>query len=200
MIISNNLSGAADIELSTTPNKTGDNLSPSSQTGKTAKELFEEFYSGVTLHGFRFLFEGHSFRRILWLFITTSVFAFSILLFYELVKDFHQRKTITLTTKKFLEDDIVFPTVTVCPNNGFSKSKTENNPFNISKNDFHAAIDDFEWNTNSTEETTRPIILEELEKRNVTSFMEYLRLTRIDKKDMLESKVSFFSSEVGSRR
>ena len=161
MIISNNLSGAADIELSTTPNKTGDNLSPSSQTGKTTKELFEEFYSGVTLHGFRFLFEGHSFRRVLWLFITTSVFAFSIFLFYELVKDFHQRKTITLTKKRFQEDDIVFPTVTVCPNNRFSKLKTvTNNFFNFTKKDadFFDAIMDFEWNTNITKGTSRTII------------------------------------------
>jgi len=45
----------------------------------TTSQLFQEFYSGVTLHGFRFLFEGKDLvRKLIWFVITTSVFVFAV--------------------------------------------------------------------------------------------------------------------------
>ena len=60
---------------------------------KAIKELFSDFLSGLTLHGFRFLFEGSRLRRFIWFCITTSVFSFSIILFHGLFTDFLLRKT-----------------------------------------------------------------------------------------------------------
>ena len=191
-MVANKRNDAVDIELSEKkPNltTTDGNLPPSKD--QTAEELFEAFYSGVTLHGFRFLFEGPFSRRVVWLFITTGVFAFSIYLFIGLVLDFHQGKTITLTEKNFLEGEIVFPTVTVCPNNGFSKNKIIiNKPINFSATtDLSYKLHYFEWLGSSYEKE----ILEDLEKRGVEDFMEYARLYRIDMKDMINSEVILIS-------
>ena len=79
--------------------------------------------------------------------------------------------------------------MTVCPKNAFSNIKSDmNNPFNISKKDFHIKIIEFEWNI-ETNNTKRTRILGILEGFGVTDFMDYLRLTRIDKEDMFHSEV-----------
>ena len=72
---------------------------PASQTKaeslQTHRELFEEFYSGVTLHGFRFLFEGKWIRRLIWFTICSCVFAFSFYLAYDLMSDYWNLTTST---------------------------------------------------------------------------------------------------------
>ena len=152
---------------------------------KTPRELFEEFYSGVTLHGFRFLFEGNPVRRIVWLFITTGVFAFSIYLFYGLFKDFLQQKTITSLSKQFLDGEVVFPTVIVCPNNPHAANKT--GPGSRVEADIFG-LHYFEWGVINGEEEIK--LVNRIEKElNVIDFMPYLRLSRMDKNDLLDSPV-----------
>ena len=193
-MIANKHSGAVGIELS--DRQTGqvvDNVKQKSSntvldeniTAKTPTELFEEFYSGVTLHGFRFLFEGIPLRRIIWLFITTGVFAFSIYLFNGLVKDYFLHKTNTSFSERFEEGKRLFPTVTICPNNPYSVDKVgPGTPLgsNIS------SIRSFEWSRDKNNEE-RLKILELIKKQNITDFMSYLRLLRLDTNEMLNSTV-----------
>ena len=89
------------------------------------EKLFHEFASGVTLHGFRFMFDDkHLIRRVIWFVLLSSVFALSIILFYEIVVDYVQFKTVTVVTKENnLAEVIGFPTITVCPFNSKSETK-----------------------------------------------------------------------------
>lgn len=89
------------------------------------KDLFNEFSNGVTLHGFRFLFEGKSkFRRLLWFILTSVVFIFSFFLFHQMVIDFFGFKLVTSLTSKYeIFDEIKFPTVTLCPFSTVSGNK-----------------------------------------------------------------------------
>ena len=92
---------------------------------KERKELFNEFYNNVTLHGFRFLFNDKNIlRRLVWLLLTSSVFAFSTFLFQEIVADFFGYKLVTSLTNEYEKpEQIQFPTVTICPFSTVSKSK-----------------------------------------------------------------------------
>ena len=89
------------------------------------KKLFHEFSKGVTVHGFRFMFDQHHWcRRLLWVIINTTIFCFSFVLFYGIVVDFIASKTITMIEKDLLQsNEIEFPTVSVCPNVVYSRSK-----------------------------------------------------------------------------
>ena len=89
------------------------------------KELLDEFASGVTLHGFRFLFEGKSkVRRILWFLLTSGIFIFSFFLFRRIVNDFIGFKLVTSLMSKYeILDQVKFPTLTICPLSSVSGSK-----------------------------------------------------------------------------
>ena len=92
---------------------------------KERAKLFQEFVSGVTLHGFQFMFdEKHYIRRFFWFILLTSLFSCSVYLFYGIVVDYVQFKTVTVMTKEHnLEKEIEFPTITVCPFNSKSETK-----------------------------------------------------------------------------
>ena len=91
------------------------------------KRLFHEFSEGVTVHGFRFMFDQHHWcRRLLWVAINTTIFCFSFVLFYGIVLDFIASKTVTTVEKGLLQlHEIEFPTVTVCPAVVFLKVQNE---------------------------------------------------------------------------
>ena len=109
---------------------------PMSRTASKAKEvgkceeLLQEFYSNVTLHGFRFLFEGHWFRKLIWFIIISGVFAFSCYSFIDLLEQYLRHATQTQTKKVFKENFFEFPTITFCPLSTMSKKKLEKLPFN----------------------------------------------------------------------
>ena len=88
-------------------------------------ELFESFSNGVTLHGFRFLFDKKNpHRRWIWLLLTTGMFAFSVILFRQIVVDFFGFKMVTsIMNKHELADGIEFPTITICPFSTISRRK-----------------------------------------------------------------------------
>ena len=91
------------------------------------KILFEEFYSGVTLHGFRFLFQGHWSRKLVWIVITTGVFLLSTFLFNDLLDEYLDHHTTTGSAKHF-ESEMKFPTITFCPLSTLSKKRFDNLP------------------------------------------------------------------------
>jgi len=104
---------------------------------ETKSQLFEEFYSSVTLHGFRFLFKGKNLvRRFIWLTITTSVFTCSVYLFEGLLSDFLERKTTVTSVIAYNEEEMDFPTITICPLNTQSKTKLQNLPGNYTRDEF----------------------------------------------------------------
>ena len=91
------------------------------------KDLFEEFYSGVTFHGFRFLFQGHWSRKLVWFVITSGVFLFSTYLFNDLLNEYLEHHTKTGSATHF-ESEMKFPTITFCPLSTLSKKKFDNLP------------------------------------------------------------------------
>lgn len=93
-------------------------------TEQIKKERFDTFCSDVTLHGFRYLFEGTPLRRLGWLLVCASMFTISVLLFYNLVEDFYDRKTVT-SNFVVIHPELNFPTITVCPLAPRSKSKLQ---------------------------------------------------------------------------
>lgn len=92
---------------------------------KERAKLFEDFVSGVTLHGFRFMFDDkHCVRRFIWFILISSLFSCSVYLFHGIVRDYAQFKTVTVMTKEHnLAKEIEFPTITVCPFNSKSETK-----------------------------------------------------------------------------
>ena len=89
------------------------------------EKLFHEFATGVTLHGFRYIFdEQHVLRRIIWFLLLVSTATLSIVLFYGIFMDYIQFKTVTTMNKQYnLTNEIAFPTTTLCPYNSKSESK-----------------------------------------------------------------------------
>ena len=147
---------------------------PASQTKaeslQTHRELFEEFYSGVTLHGFRFLFEGKWIRRLIWFTICSCVFAFSVYLSYGLLNDFFSRKMNTGVSRTYTESALDFPTVTICPLTSLSSRKLNNLPLvNYTAETFVQATQGvLEEPTNVTRK-----FLSELEDIGINSLVDY---------------------------
>ena len=102
------------------------------------EERFQTFCSDVTLHGFRYLFEGSAVRRCGWVLICLLSFVVSFLLFYNLVEDYLDRKTITSNFVRLQKDLLDFPTITVCPLTSRSASKLHklSKTLNVSMNDY----------------------------------------------------------------
>ena len=109
---------------------------------KTYKELFEEFYSGTTLHGFRFLFKGGNIRRIIWFLICSAVFAFSVFLFESLLRDYLDHKVHTTISRNHATHNQNFPTIMICPlQKSISSYKMGEYPIDIEKSEFMALRD-----------------------------------------------------------
>eukprot|EP00111_Clytia_hemisphaerica_P015553 TCONS_00045918-protein len=103
---------------------------------KTHKDLVEEFYSGITLHGFRFLFEGTNYRRVTWFIICSAVFAFSIYLFESLLNDYLAHKVNTSISRRYATGKFDFPTIVICPlGKAISSTKYDNYPIDIGIDD-----------------------------------------------------------------
>ena len=90
------------------------------------RRVFEEFSNNVTLHGFRFIFDSqyHICRRLIWLILICSAIVFAVFLFYEIVIEFSEFKSVTAVSTEYdLSDQIDFPTVTICPLNEVLENK-----------------------------------------------------------------------------
>ena len=159
-------------------------IAPSS---KHTKELFKDFYSGVTLHGFCFLFQGHWSRRLVWIVITSGVFLFSIYLFYGLLNKYLERQTTTESTLSF-EPKLSFPTITFCPFNALSQKKLEKLPFNYSQDYFSEEFrGDFPKNNSE-----KIKFLDNLEAFGVNSLIDFhslyqLRYEDVSNKDIIHN-------------
>ena len=127
------------MELKVVENKFSSNSSPDTTVEKNKDsddyELFEDFYSGVTLHGFRFLFQGHWSRRLVWFVITTGVFVFSTYLSSDLLMKYFKREAKT-ELKRIYVPQLYFPTITFCPLNTLSEEKLKHLPVNLSRDWF----------------------------------------------------------------
>lgn len=154
------------------------------------KLLLEDFVGGVTLHGFRFLFEGSVFRRFLWFLITFGTFIFSAVLSFAIVKDFLEFKTVTFTTTNYEVPTIYFPTITICPINYVSRKKIRNLPGNITATDFfHVFIQSSSGNGLNSSDPITNRTLETLYKRNVTSARKISELFQFDMSDIFNSTI-----------
>ena len=90
---------------------------------RAREEQFQAFRDSVTLHGFRYLFEGSSIRRFSWFVIWLSAFTMSGALSYSLIKDYNTNKVVTSNYYYPDPEPLNFPTVTVCPIHSRSTSK-----------------------------------------------------------------------------
>ena len=140
-------------------------------------DFFEDFYSGVTLHGFRFLFQGHRSRRLVWFVITSGVFLFSIYLFSGLLLKYFKREAQT-ELKKIYVQQLNFPTITFCPINALSKEKLQRLTFNLSKD---WSIEDL-IKEERTDETLKR--LEFLEYNGIDSLIEFYSMFQIHYEDL----------------
>ena len=170
-----------------------DEKNPTAANGednKTIKQLFDEFNSGLTLHGFRFLFEGSPLRRLLWFFITTTVFTFSVILFNGLFTDFLLRKTMVSSNTEFLPTFLDFPSIMVCPNNQFNTRKIEKLAvaYNKTPKEFVDLLLGISWNTGKYTQDDLEM-LKFLEKQGVSSFHQFFNKTRITLSDMKDTPV-----------
>ncbi|XP_066927258.1 acid-sensing ion channel 2-like [Clytia hemisphaerica] len=152
------------------------------------KKLFQEFCGSVTLHGFRFIFEEKHIRRFIWLLITTGIFLLSIILFFEILQDFLEYKTVTTYKTEYVTQDIKFPTVTICPLNGKSISKLNKTikDFNLTHDEFIRNIDKLTVNKVNFTDPKVEEIFQKLRKGNFTTYKDLLTSYQLTFKDMVE--------------
>ena len=110
-----------------------DSIDPSVKTCQR-RLLFKDFRENVTMHGFRFLFEGSLLRRFIWFLITSTITAFVVILFYNLLFDYLEHKTVTNYDIEYV-DRLDFPTVSICPLNTVSNRKLQNLRGNLTTGD-----------------------------------------------------------------
>ena len=159
---------------------------------KTQGELFEEFYSGITLHGFRFLFEGKWIRRLIWLIICSCVFGFSMHLSYGLLEDFFNRKMNTGVTRTYTQSSLDFPTVTLCPLNPQSSQKLNNLPLeNYTAESFLAAERNLIVKQPNNESRK---FLNELKNIKINSLTDLIELHQLSYEEFVTS-CSFFGRD-----
>ena len=157
------------------------------------KVIFEDFIDDVTLHGFRYLFQGPFLRRCLWFLVCSVVMAFSVLLFYQLVSDYYQRQTI-MVENQIVDKNLDFPTVTICPFNSKSKTKLDNlKNMNISRKvflKFVAALEDgrSKYKTNITN-SIFDNLLNVLERQNITQYKDLIEMFSLKYEDVSSSKI-----------
>ena len=147
------------------------------------KELFEEFYSGVTLHGFRFLFQGHWSRKLVWFVITSAVFLFSIYLFSDLYLE-HQTTT---ESRTHFETEMKFPTITFCPLSTLSKKKLDNLPTDSIRNWF--TNEDPTRNLTKTKDNETLKFLENLETTRVDNLIDFYSVYHVGYEDLTETDI-----------
>ena len=138
----------------------------------THQEIFERFYTGVTLHGFRFLIQGNGLRRTVWFLISTCVFSFSMFLSYGLLHDFFNRKMNTGVTRTYTQSVLDFPTVTICPLNPHSSQKLHNLPLDYTIEDFLRAKNDLIFNNTNEANESRNQFVQRLQEVGITSLFE----------------------------
>ena len=151
---------------------------PTSTKEEKRKQLVSDFSSGVTLHGFRFLFEGHPIQRLIWFTLTSASFLYSFYLFQGLVGDFLTRKTI-ISKSRVRKDPLDFPTIRFCMMNRLSKTKMRNAILTAGEIGGSEAI--------SKEK------LDLLAKDNVTTFLGILKKYQLTFKDVTDTTVSLFN-------
>ena len=151
------------------------------------KKLFQEFCGSVTLHGFRFIFEEKHIRRIIWLLITTGIFLLSIILFFEILQDFLEYKTVTTYKTEYVTRDIRFPTVTICPLNGKSIIKLNKTikKFNLTHDEFIQNIDKLTVNKVNFTDPNVKQMFQKLKKGNLTTYKDLLASYQLTYKDMV---------------
>ncbi|XP_066916576.1 acid-sensing ion channel 3-like [Clytia hemisphaerica] len=149
---------------------------------KTQSELVEEFYSGVTLHGFRFLFEGRWIRRLIWFIICFAVFGFSIYLTYGLFSEFLDRKTSVAISRSYTEQALDFPSVSICPLNVQSKAKMKNLSIDYTIDEFIIMKDKllFGHDLNPELNITVDQFVNDLEAAGVNNLLDFMKMYQLD--------------------
>lgn len=163
---------------------------------KTIKQLFDNFNSGLTLHGFRFLFEGSLFRRFLWFVITTSVFSFSIILFNGLFSDFLLRKTMVSSNKEFVETSLDFPTITICPNSQYNTKKIQKlaDAYGRTPKEFVDLLNNFKFDIGPYSQESLDLI-DFLENKGISSYSDFVNETKVTYEDVKDTPVSIILNE-----
>ena len=164
---------------------------------KTHKELVKEFYSGITLHGFHFLFEGGNFRRLIWFLICSAVFTFSVFLFQDLLSDYLEHKTHTSISSTPVTKDIDFPTIVICPfDKSVSSGKLKDYPVNISITDF-VALKNHLLNGDGDINQTRSFV-EELVKHGIDTKEKFINSYDLPFQDVSDTEVLKYLMPDGS--
>jgi len=163
----------------------------SSEKTEAKSKLFEEFYSSVTLHGFRFLFKGKNLvRRFIWFIITSSVFAFSLYLFAGLLADFLERKTNMANVKVYKEQQMDFPTITICPLNTQSKKKLQNLNGSYTKDEFLDQILQLQYSEGPNLTQSQKDFFADVREAGISSHTEFLKSFKLTYDDMVETELA----------
>ena len=147
-------------------------LEENQTTNKTERrKVFKEFTENVTMHGFRFIFVGSVMRRLIWFLITSLITGFVVVLFYQLLADFLNQKTISVHDMEFL-DNMEFPTVSLCPMNAFKK--THKFPGNLTRDEMGRFFKEVFHSENKSKEFKR--VKEKLVNEGFTTYLSVAKL------------------------
>lgn len=158
------------------------------------KVLFDNFCADVTLHGFKQVCQERGFRRVLWNIIFIGAIVMCVLLFYGVTKDYYLYKTyVTTNIFDFDRKDIDFPTVTICNKiplirKGYERVRKIMNITEEEFEEFHLKyLSRYKVQTNEESDSK---IFHALEERNITNYMDALKLFEINQEDMFHNPVS----------
>uniref|UniRef100_A0A7M5V5Y4 Uncharacterized protein n=2 Tax=Clytia hemisphaerica TaxID=252671 RepID=A0A7M5V5Y4_9CNID len=148
--------------------------------------LFKDFCQNVTMHGFRFLFEGSFLRRFIWFLITSTITAFVVVLFYNLLFDYLEHKTVTVND---FEDvaTLQFPTVSICPLNTISNRKLQELKGNLTTDEIKYFIDGVI--KNKTNSTVYKKVMSIINKEGINTYMELLNAYMNSYEDFADTKL-----------
>eukprot|EP00111_Clytia_hemisphaerica_P018317 TCONS_00054206-protein len=96
------------------------------------KAKWKELYTTCSFDGFHYIFEERGFLRFFWVTVILSAVFLAILLFYNVMEQFFQHEVTTNLLRQSSEEDLHFPTITICNLNSVWKEKVEQNNYNLS--------------------------------------------------------------------
>ena len=148
------------------------------------KRLWKDFYESVTLHGFHYIFDQKGWRKIGWLLIIIAASILSFYLFFGIIFDYREYKTLTIRTEDFNAGVAHFPTITICNFNSITKK-------GISKSKYNEEVWKIynEYRSNLKIKSFSKKLSHAMSHLNATSIQALFKMFELQMEDMLNDTV-----------
>ena len=130
-------------------------------------------YTTCSFDGFHYIFEERGLLRFFWLSVILAAVILAILLFYNVMDQFFKHEVTTSLVSESSEEDLEFPTITICNLNSVWKKKLDKNTYNLTQEEIVNFYQDMR-NGIFNEENAK--VLETFEANGITKLGDIAKL------------------------